>query len=75
MRGGNEPKGVFLAVAREQPESSHFVLDARHDRLDDGELGAQSHGGQHHEEEDRPHRREGHLGEGLGVDYEGQTRS
>ena len=35
----------------------------------------QAEGEQHHEEEDGPERGERHGGDGLGVDYEHQTRT
>ena len=63
----------YLPVVGAPPFPGPGVDDDGGDRFQDGELGAESQGQEHQEEEERPDlgpRQEGH---GLGVDDEGQS--
>ncbi len=59
----------YLVVS--QPRYS--VIDRRQDGFKEGKLGVQAEEEQHDEEQDRPHRRDGQAGQGLGVGHECQT--
>ena len=57
------------------PEGGELVLEDGDHGLGGGDLGPEAEQEQHQEEEDGPDRGHGHLGHGLRVGDEGETRA